>query len=279
MATLSAGNYTFNYNRGEGSQIDRTNGFPDGTNDYPLNFEAEGESYTKITIGRNGNRHWVTIGPYAQEYDLDDAIVYDDTLDGKTITVTEEQSVDSALKSFFDNYTDYSALSAPKAVSLDNLQTFKGKCDETYAPMSRALPAPAGTTDAGKVPTVNSAGNGYTLQTPSGGGKQLYNHYISCTVTGIGITSPLKIYFNFISTSGTVLTDMYDLAEAIKNQFLSCKGNLEYSVGGDSAIPIYITSDGSNISMGYITQETNNIGEETLTALETFHFSDRVNEI
>ena len=58
----------------------------------------------------------------------------------------------------------------PKAVSLDNLQTFKGKCDETYAPMSRALPAPAGTTDAGKVPTVNSAGNGYELQTPSGGG-------------------------------------------------------------------------------------------------------------
>ena len=64
----------------------------------------------------------------------------------------------------------------PKAVSLDNLQTFKEKCDEIYAPMSRALPAPAGTTDAGKVPTVNSAGNGYTLQTPSGGGKQLYQH-------------------------------------------------------------------------------------------------------
>lgn len=58
----------------------------------------------------------------------------------------------------------------PKAVSLDNLQTFKEKCDEIYAPMSRALPAPAGTTDAGKVPTVNSAGNGYELQTPSGGG-------------------------------------------------------------------------------------------------------------
>ena len=168
---------------------------------------------------------------------------------------------------------------SPKAVSLDNLQTFKGKCDETYAPMSRALPAPAGTTDAGKVPTVNSAGNGYTLQTPSGGGAQLYNHYISCTVTGIGITSALKIYFNFISTSGTVLTDMNDLSEAIKNQFLSCKGNLAYSVGGDSAIPIYITSDGSNISMGYITQETNNIGEETLTALDTFHFLDIVNEV
>lgn len=279
MATLSVGNYTFNYNGGEVSQIDRTNGFPDGTNDYPLNFEAEGESYTKITIGRNGNRHWVTVGPYAQEYDLDDAIVYDDTLDGKTITVTEEQSVDSALKSFFDNYTDYSALPAPKAVSLDNLQTFKGKCDETYAPISRALPAPAGTTDAGKVPTVNSAGNGYTLQTPSVGGAQLYNHYISCTVTGIGITSALKIYFNFISTSGTVLTDMNDLSEAIKNQFLSCKGNLAYSVGGDYAIPIYITSDGSNISMGYITQETNNSGEETLTALDTFHFLDSVNEV
>lgn len=167
----------------------------------------------------------------------------------------------------------------PKSVSDSNLARFKDKCDETYAPMSRALPAPAGTTDAGKVPTVNSAGNGYTLQTPSGGGAQLYNHYISCTVTGIGITSALKIYFNFISTSGTVLTDMYDLAEAIKNQFLSCKGNLAYSVGGDSAIPIYITSDGSNISMGYITQETNNSGEETLTALDTFHFSDSVNEV
>lgn len=113
---------------------------------------------------------------------------------------------------------------------------------------------------------------------PSSGGK-LYNHYISCTVTGIGITSALKIYFNFISTSGTVLTDMNDLSEAIKNQFLSCKGNLAYSVGGDSAIPIYITSDGSNISMGYITQETNNSGEEALTALDTFHFSDSVNEI
>lgn len=119
--------------------------------------------------------------------------------------------------------------------------------------------------------------NGVDIGSSSGG--KLYNHYISCTVTGIGITSPLKIYFNFISTSGTVLTDMYDLAEAIKNQFLSCKGNLTYSVGGDSAIPIYITSDGSNISMGYITQDTNNIGEETLTALETFHFLDRVNEI
>lgn len=119
--------------------------------------------------------------------------------------------------------------------------------------------------------------NGADIGSSSGG--KLYNHYISCTVTGIGITSPLKIYFNFISTSGTVLTDMYDLAEAIKNQFLSCKGNLTYSVGGDSAIPIYITSDGSNISMGYITQDTNNIGEETLTALETFHFLDRVNEI
>lgn len=119
--------------------------------------------------------------------------------------------------------------------------------------------------------------NGVDIGSSSGG--KLYNHYISCTVTGIGITSALKIYFNFISTSGTVLTDMNDLSEAIKNQFLSCKGNLAYSVGGDSAIPIYITSDGSNISMGYITQETNNIGEETLTALETFHFSDRVNEI
>lgn len=119
--------------------------------------------------------------------------------------------------------------------------------------------------------------NGADIGSSSGG--KLYNHYISCTVTGIGIASALKIYFNFISTSGTVLTDMYDLAEAIKNQFLSCKGNLAYSVGGDSAIPIYITSDGSNISMGYITQGTNNSGEETLTALDTFNFSDRVNEI
>lgn len=69
----------------------------------------------------------------------------------------------------------------PKSVSDSNLARFKDKCDETYAPMSRALPAPAGTTDAGKVPTVNSAGNGYTLQTPSGGGKQLYAHYITMT--------------------------------------------------------------------------------------------------
>ena len=90
--------------------------------------------------------------------------LHDDGQDSKSgsLTITVEQS-------------------NPKSVSNSNLARFKDKCDETYAPMSRALPAPAGTTDTGKVPTVNSAGNGYELQMPSGGGKQLYVHYITMT--------------------------------------------------------------------------------------------------
>lgn len=86
----------------------------------------------------------------------------------------------------------------PKAVSLDNLQTFKGKCDETYAPMSRALPAPAGTTDAGKVPTVNNAGNGYTLQTPSGGGGSI----IKLTLDGNNIST--TAYVNLLLPTNNV---------------------------------------------------------------------------
>lgn len=105
---------------------------------------------------------------YGNKFDINYYGLQGSSLVSATITVTAV--VDESLQT--------------KPISYGNLQEFKTKCDETYAPMSRALPAPmsralpapAGTTDAGKVPTVNSAGNGYTLQTPSGGGKQLYQH-------------------------------------------------------------------------------------------------------
>lgn len=121
--------------------------------------------------------------------------------------------------------------------------------------------------------------NGEDVLTAGSGVNKLYNHYISCTVTGIGITSSLNVSFNFISSSATAISELYNLSKAIKNRILSCSGDLGYSVDGDDAIPIYITSDGSRILMGYITQGSNNKGEVSLTSLATFDFSDSVNEI
>ena len=146
----------------------------------------------------------------------------------------------------------------PKAVSLDNLQTFKEKCDEIYAPMSRALPAPAGTTDAGKVPTVNSAGNGYELQTPSGGGgTQLYKHSFDCSVGTSGYFCRLDV----ISVVSTAMTDDEFITELKAGRIISSFLYMSFDPGGPVGltewyIQCILNYYGSNLYASYAQQST-----------------------
>lgn len=153
--------------------------------------------------------------------------------------------------------TNYYAVPAPnpKAVSLDNLQTFKEKCDETYAPMSRAWPAPAGTTDTGKVPTVNSAGNGYELQTPSGGGNnKLYLHRYSYSENSSD-TYDWNAVIMFISSKSSALT-----IEELKTLFGTGVANLlptfSYGVAG-----LKVDSSANGFQRTYINSSDNIVFE------------------
>lgn len=158
----------------------------------------------------------------------------------------------------------------PKAVSLDNLQTFKGKCDETYAPMSRALPAPAGTTDAGKVPTVNSAGNGYTLQTPSGGGKQLYKHSFDCSVGTSGYFCRLDV----VSVVSTAMTDDEFITELKSGRIISSFLYMSFDAGGPGGIAEWFVQCilnyyGSNLYASYAQQSTFSTDEVVINSTQS----------
>ena len=170
----------------------------------------------------------------------------------------------------------------PKAVSLDNLQTFKEKCDETYAPMSRALPAPAGTTDAGKVPTVNSAGNGYELQTPSGGGKQLYKHSPSgggkqlykhsfdCSVGTSGYFCRLDV----VSVVSTAMTDDEFITELKSGRIISSFLYMSFDAGGPGGIAEWyiqciLNYYGSNLYASYAQQSTFSTDEVVINSTQS----------
>lgn len=131
--------------------------------------------------------------------------------------------------------------SNPKSVSDSNLARFKDNCDETYAPMSRALPAPAGTTDAGKVPTVNSAGNGYELQTPSGG---IYCHYIRCkaTTTIDSRSCNCEVYATIVSNNseGMNYQKIVNYMKDNNVDFIPCSGKVYFSGSSGIWIPKYL---------------------------------------
>ena len=160
--------------------------------------------------------------------------------------------------------------SNPKSVSDSNLARFKEKCDETYAPMSRALPAPAGTTDAGKVPTVNSAGNGYELQTPSGGGAQLYKHSFNCSVGTSGYFCRLDV----ISVVSTAMTDDEFITELKAGRIISSFLYMSFNPGGPGGlsewyIQCILNYYGSNLYASYAQQRTFSTDEVVINSMQS----------
>lgn len=192
----------------------------------------------------------------------------------------------------------------PKAVSLDNLQKFKEKCDETYAkktdiPEEYTLPVANASTlggvkpvaktsemtqnvgvdsngalytkpapdipdipeptsaDAGKVPTVNSAGNGYELQMPSGGGAQLYKHSFDCSVGTSGYSCRLDV----ISVVSTAMTDDEFITELKAGRIISSFLYMSFDPGGPGGlaewyIQCILNYYGSNLYASYAQQST-----------------------